>query len=108
MKRSLAVVFVVCFLAATPYSVRAHGGGLNRDGCHRETATGGRHCHREKSDDRKTWETVGHVAAGLAGVALLLWVWKGKRGIAIRPTDPGFRFTPAHKDRVGAFLAWKF
>jgi hypothetical protein len=34
----------VCFTVST-YSF-AHGGGLNAQGCHNETATGGYHCHR--------------------------------------------------------------
>ena len=27
-------------------SIAAHGGGLNKQGCHNETRTGGYHCHR--------------------------------------------------------------
>lgn len=26
--------------------VSAHGGGLNKDGCHNDRKTGGYHCHR--------------------------------------------------------------
>ena len=30
-------------------SIAAHGGGLNKQGCHNETKTGGYHCHRGSS-----------------------------------------------------------
>ena len=59
INRFLTIIFVAFFLPATSPLRRCPRGGLNRDGCHRETATGGYDCHREKSDDRKTWETVG-------------------------------------------------
>ena len=34
---------------AAPTPAAAHGGGLNRDGCHNERRTGGYHCHRARS-----------------------------------------------------------
>ena len=51
----------------------AHGGGLDRHGCHRETATNTRHCHRK--DDEGSGDLLlilGGVAAGLVLVAVLL------------------------------------
>ncbi len=106
MKRLSAFFFAAVLLVSSSSVAHAHSGGTDSRGCHAGTQP--YHCHTPKSDDRKTWETVGYVAAGLAGVALLLWVWKGRSGIAIQPTDPGLRFTPAHKDQVGAFLEWRF
>ena len=35
--------FLALFLAAS--AAHAHGGGLNKDGCHHEKKTGGYHCH---------------------------------------------------------------
>ena len=35
--------FLALFLAAS--AAHAHGGGLNKDGCHHERKTGGYHCH---------------------------------------------------------------
>jgi hypothetical protein len=32
-----------------PAPAAAHGGGLNREGCHNERRTGGYHCHRASS-----------------------------------------------------------
>ena len=47
----------------------AHGGGLDRSGRHRETATGGYHCHRDQDED-VDWALIG----GVAGGALVLWL----------------------------------
>ena len=41
MKR---IVLISLFLFSS--NLLAHGGGLNADGCHNETRTGGYHCHR--------------------------------------------------------------
>ena len=51
----------------------AHSGGLNRYGCHNETATGGYHCHRDSDnqDDDTDWKTIGYVVGGLVGLVLL-------------------------------------
>ncbi len=38
------VIFIMALLVSAP--VYPHGGGLNRQGCHNVTATGGYHCHR--------------------------------------------------------------
>lgn len=35
--------FLALFLAVS--AAHAHGGGLNKDGCHHERKTGGYHCH---------------------------------------------------------------
>lgn len=41
--------FVIMILAVAIYAphVLAHGGGLNRDGCHNNHKTGDYHCHRK-------------------------------------------------------------
>ncbi len=36
-------LFLTLFLAVS--AAHAHGGGLNKDGCHHERKTGGYHCH---------------------------------------------------------------
>ena len=36
-------LFLALFLAAS--AAHAHGGGVNKDGCHHERKTGGYHCH---------------------------------------------------------------
>lgn len=48
MRRAILAAFMA--LTLIPSVLSAHGGGLNRDGCHRETATGGYHCHRDKGE----------------------------------------------------------
>ena len=42
--RRLVLAMVITVLAATP--VIAHGGGLDSQGCHTNSKTGDRHCHR--------------------------------------------------------------
>ena len=104
-KRFLAIVFVACFLAITPYQVRAHGGGLDRYGCHRETATGGYHCHQDRKQREDTKKAL-IILGGLAGVLVIFFALR-------RPTpDPlmekGVRFVPAQGDSVGAFWEVRF
>ena len=67
MRRTILAAFVASLLL--PSVLFAHGGGLDRHGCHRETATGGYHCHRKKDDD-PDWGVI----AGVAGGLLLLWL----------------------------------
>ncbi|MGQ0586627.1 MAG: thermonuclease family protein [Gammaproteobacteria bacterium] len=43
--------FVLACLAAFAGSAFAHGGGLNRDGCHTNRKTGEYHCHRAAPQD---------------------------------------------------------
>ena len=69
IKRMIGVGVTAGLLALPLQQALAHGGGLDRHGCHRETATGGYHCHRNKEDDID-WALV----AGVAGGALVLWL----------------------------------
>jgi len=39
---STAFFFALCLAVSAAH---AHGGGLNKDGCHHERKTGGYHCH---------------------------------------------------------------
>ena len=50
--RKLAAIFFVFGLLGSP--AYAHGGGLNKDGCHNNRKTGDYHCHRpkQKTSDR--------------------------------------------------------
>ena len=50
-KALIAALLALCILALPMREAFAHGGGLNRDGCHHETATGGYHYHRGGNDD---------------------------------------------------------
>jgi endonuclease YncB( thermonuclease family) len=46
MKIELAILlFSTCFLFSS-FAAHAHGGGLNKDGCHNNRKTGDYHCHR--------------------------------------------------------------
>jgi hypothetical protein len=47
---SLLVIFVCSALSTYSFS---HGGGLNAQGCHNETATGEYHCHRSSYSPSK-------------------------------------------------------
>ena len=68
LRTSILALVVMFGLMLPLQQVAAHGGGLNRAGCHNETATGGYHCHRNKKDDFD-WAIAGAVAGG----ALVLW-----------------------------------
>jgi endonuclease YncB( thermonuclease family) len=50
MKISLPLLLLLCIVAMTAnipiYVVKAHGGGLNAEGCHNDRKRGGYHCHR--------------------------------------------------------------
>ena len=70
VKTATGFLLAICILVLPLQEALAHGGGLNSDGCHRETATGGYHCHRDGEDDDVDWETIGAVAGGL----VLLWL----------------------------------
>ena len=72
----LRMALVSLLIVAPVSDALAHGGGLNSEGCHNETATGGYHCHRNKDDDEDSvdWLLVGGVAAG-AVAAWLLYDW---------------------------------
>ena len=57
VRRALAFVTAaaaLALLALSPATGFAHGGGLDRQGCHRETATGGYHCHRPSPPSTET------------------------------------------------------
>lgn len=41
--KNLVIGILLAVIGAT--AAAAHSGGLNRQGCHNETATGGYHCH---------------------------------------------------------------
>ncbi len=47
MRLTLIGIMVLAGAAlVVPAPAAAHGGGLNREGCHNERRTGGYHCHR--------------------------------------------------------------
>ena len=75
--RAIAVAALALCITAPSAPVYGHGGGLNRDGCHRETATGGYHCHRKDSD--RDWEAAAAILGGLAVVGIAVWWWNKRR-----------------------------
>ena len=47
MKRLFAPLVLAAAMAVAAVTwAYAHGGGLNKDGCHNNRKTGGYHCHR--------------------------------------------------------------
>ena len=86
-KRLTATITGICFLIA-PLHAFAHGGELNRDGCHNVTATGGYHCHRgSDEEDDVDWGTVGIVVGGLVLLAVVARVMTGQKGLSLTDTD---------------------
>ncbi len=77
-KRCITILFVACFLVVTSYHAGAHGGGLNRAGCHNETATGGYHCHRG-GDDGNSKDTLLIVLGVVVVVGLIGWMLKKQK-----------------------------
>lgn len=46
MDRSLTTCFAIAAALTPPMDAFAHGGGLDRHGCHHDRKRGGYHCHR--------------------------------------------------------------
>jgi len=54
-----ALLAIVLSFPLLPAAGRAHGGGLNAEGCHTNRKTGGYHCHRPRaprSPDPGRWQ----------------------------------------------------
>jgi len=78
VNRTAVAALALC-LAAPAAPAYGHGGGLNQDGCHRETATGGYHCHRGSSSGDPDWGAAAAVLGGLAVVGVAIWWWNKQR-----------------------------
>lgn len=72
-RKIIVGVVVACLLLPYAPEAWAHGGGLNRDGCHRETATDGYHCHRGGGGDENE-DTAWLVVGGVVLVLALYWL----------------------------------
>ena len=82
-KTAIALSLAICILALPLREALAHGGGLDSHGCHRETATGGYHCHQE--EDETDWETAGLVVGGLVALILVLaWLQDDDESSSLR------------------------
>jgi hypothetical protein len=76
--RSCVAAFIMLSLCLAAPPANSHGGGLNADGCHNETATGSYHCHNSKSGSRSSLSklAISLISIGaivLATGATLLW-----------------------------------
>ena len=114
MKRTLAVVFMACFLAATPYQVGAHVGGPERRGCHRDIATGEPHCHRSSKDSRDAFIGALVVMGAILGLGLVVLLLRRDApvfgpshttGLSLVPTAG---FDGQQGLHGGAALEWKW
>ncbi len=79
--------------------VRAHGGGLNAEGCHNDRKNGGYHCHRGSPAGRSTSskKTFGAVSGGSAHYANCSAA-RAAGAAPVRQGDPGYS---ARLDRDG-------
>ena len=71
-KTAIMLSLALCILVLPLREALAHGGGLDRNGCHGEASAGGYHCHRGEDEDETDWETIGLV---LGGAVVLIVVW---------------------------------
>ena len=53
MKIFKKLIFAILILILSNQQILAHGGGLNKEGCHNNTKTGQYHCHRGGSSPKK-------------------------------------------------------
>jgi hypothetical protein len=49
----IALVYLLILLTL-PTAAFAHGGGLNKEGCHNNRKTGDYHCHRKRAPKQET------------------------------------------------------
>ena len=94
MKRLIVAAMAALLLVSlVPQEAFAHGGGLNKDGCHRETATGGYHCHRGNRDGGSggidfDWATIGAILGGLIVAGLVIQMFRSDsrgHGLSLAP-----------------------
>ena len=110
--RPIAIATLALSIAAPAAPAYGHGGGLNQDGCHRETATGGYHCHQRKSDS-DDWERAAVVLGGLAVVGVAIWWWNKRRAAQtltdlappVEEQNTGLRYAI---DEAGSGSVWAF
>jgi hypothetical protein len=56
--------FALFALLITPASSFAHGGGLNKEGCHNNRKTGDYHCHRKAVPKQQTLTGIPKITDG--------------------------------------------
>ena len=71
-KTVIALSLAICILLLPLREALAHGGGLDRYGCHGRDSAGGYHCHRGEDEDEADWETIGLVIGGLVALIVVL------------------------------------
>ena len=98
--RHLTGVLALTLALLMPQQVLAHGGGLNSDGCHNETATGGYHCHNDDDED-VDWSAVG----GAVGILVALWLLSDLWTDDDEQALTGFSFTPKIGPHGAGFVA---
>ena len=112
--KPIAIAALALCLAAPVAPAYGHGGGLNQDGCHRETATGGYHCHRGSSSGDPDWGAVAAVLGGLVATVLIIrWMERRKNPTAaLLPasrTEPRLRYGVAYDDDAPSLrVMWRF
>ena len=69
MKRLIAATLIATVTATSAF---AHGGGLNREGCHHKHSNNTYHCHRQQQQSSDDWEQAlgALLLLGLVGAAI--------------------------------------
>ena len=83
----------------TASSVKAHGGGLNSEGCHNDRKNGGYHCHRGSSAGQsKTSKWQAALSSGSSTYFANCSAARAAGAAPVRAGDPGYS---ARLDRDG-------
>ena len=84
MKQLKYVVTGLALLSLVSFETPAwaHGGGLDENDCHHETATGGHHCHPQDKDDTD-WGGMAGRLAGLVVIGLIVQGFLGSDDAAL-------------------------
>ena len=87
------LLVIAGLLLCMSHAAHAHGGGLNRDGCHTNRSTGEYHCHRDNSasGSRSNLQNAARTGRPATGVAFQNCSHARAAGAApVRRGEPGY------------------
>ena len=85
VKTAVALSLALCILVLPLREALAHGGGLDRHGCHGRDSAGGYHCHRGEDEDETDWERALLAIGGLVALIVVLgWLQDDDESSSLR------------------------